>query len=108
MKGWKTRTYTEKTLFHHRKMGTGSGGVLSARFRLGEEDYYLGSHPLWELMRSFYQMQHKPHIIGGLFIFMGYISAYLQKIERPIPTELIRFYRREQLQRLKNKFFAFK
>ncbi|NLV85308.1 MAG: glycosyltransferase family 2 protein, partial [Spirochaetales bacterium] len=28
MHGWKTRTFTERTLFHHRKMGTGRGNIL--------------------------------------------------------------------------------
>jgi GT2 family glycosyltransferase len=101
MKGWKTRTFTEKTIFHHRKMGTGKGNILTARFRLGKEDYYLGSHPLWALLRSFHQMKFKPYILGGIFIYLGYIIAYLQKMERPIPQELINFYRTEQMHRIK-------
>jgi biofilm PGA synthesis N-glycosyltransferase PgaC len=103
MKGWKTRTFTEKTIFHHRKMGTGKGHVLKARFRLGKEDYYLGSHPLWELFRVIYQMKHQPFILGGVFLFLGYFSALLRRMERPIPPDLIKFYRKEQMQRLKGK-----
>ncbi len=106
MKGWKTRTFTEKTIFHHREMGTGKGNILSARFRLGKEDYYLGSHPLWEILRAVYQMKFNPYILGGLLILLGYMIASLQRIERPIPTELIKFYRREQMDRLKNKFLT--
>ena len=101
MKGWKTRTFTDKTIFHHRKMGTGRSNVLKARFRLGKEDYYLGSHPLWEIFRSIYQMKSKPLFFGGLFIILGYTTAFLQKTERPIPSELVKFYRREQMQRLR-------
>lgn len=104
MKGWKTRTFKEKTIFHHRKMGTGKGSVLEARFRLGKEDYYEGSHPLWEFSRAIYQMRFNPFILGGLFILLGYISAFLQRMERPISPELIKFYRNEQMQRLKRKF----
>ncbi len=103
MKGWRTRTFTEKTIFHHRKMGTGKGNILSARFRLGKEDYYEGSHPLWEVLRAFYQMQFSPFIVGGLFIFLGYTTAFLQRMERPIPAELIGFYQKEQMQRLRGK-----
>ncbi len=39
MKGWKTRTFTEKVCLHHRKMGTSQHGVLMAKFRNGVKDY---------------------------------------------------------------------
>jgi poly-beta-1,6-N-acetyl-D-glucosamine synthase len=103
MKGWKTRTFTEKTIFHHRAMGTGKGNILMARFRLGKEDYYEGSHPLWELFRAAYQMKFSPLILGGLFMLSGYIAAFLQRMERPVSPDLIAFYRKEQMQRLKGK-----
>src|SRR5712691_5562273 len=35
MKSWKTRTFLEKTCFHHRKIGTGSDSQLMAHFRYG-------------------------------------------------------------------------
>jgi poly-beta-1,6-N-acetyl-D-glucosamine synthase len=104
MKGWKTRTFTERTLFHHRPMGTARGNILQARFRLGREDYYLGSHPVWELFRSFFQMRHKPFIVGGCALFAGYCWAALKRVKRPIPRELVRFYRKEQMERLRSKF----
>jgi glycosyltransferase involved in cell wall biosynthesis len=103
MKGWKTRTFPEKTIFHHRAMGTGKGNVLMARFRLGKEDYYEGSHPLWELFRAIYQMKFNPFILGGLFMISGYVAAFLQRMDRPVSPELIAFYRKEQMQRLKEK-----
>lgn len=103
MKGWKTRTFTEKVCYHHRKMGTGKGSVLAARYRLGKEDYYLGSHPLWEVFRVLYQMRFKPPVLGGMSIFLGYCMAALRGVERPVPPELVEFYRREQIQRLKQK-----
>lgn len=106
MKGWKTRTFTEKTIFHHRTMGTGKGNVLAARFRLGKEDYYLGSHPLWELLRTVYQMLNKPYILGGVCILSGYVFASITRMKRPIPKELIKFYRKEQMGRLKSKLIA--
>ena len=104
MKGWKTRTYTEKTIFHHRKMGTGKSSLLTARFRQGKEDYYIGNHPLWEIFRTIYQMKFKPVIIGGLFLYLGYVKAFIMRVKRPIPPELVKFQRKEQMQRLKEKF----
>jgi biofilm PGA synthesis N-glycosyltransferase PgaC len=104
MHGWKTRTYTDRVLFHHRKMGTGRGNVLQSWYRLGREDYYLGSHPLWEVFRSFFQMRYKPYIISGLTMLTGYFFAAIRRIKRPISKELVTFYRKEQMARLTGKF----
>lgn len=104
MKGWKTRTFTEHAFVHHRKMGTGTGSVLSSRFRFGKQDYYLGGHPLWEIFRCLYQMQSRPYLIGGVVLYMGYLWGCLSGIDRPISQELVEFRRKEQMQRLKMLF----
>jgi glycosyltransferase involved in cell wall biosynthesis len=106
MKGWETRTFTEKTCFHHKKMGTGKTSTFLISLRHGQKDYLLGGHPLWQLFRAFYQMTKNPYIINGLLLFLGYIYAFLSKVERPVSKELMRFHRAEQMQRLKNKFYG--
>lgn len=105
MMGWKTRTFTERKFVHHRKMGTGSSSLLKSRFRFGKQDYYLGSHPVWEIFRSFYQMKSKPYVLGGLFLFSGYFLAFLNRIQRPITQEFVKFRRKEQMKRLKKILF---
>lgn len=105
MKGWKTRTFTEKVCMHYRPMGTAQHGALSAKYRLGRKDYTLGNHPLWELFRTGYQMTKQPRVLGGLWLLAGYTWAAVQRVERPVSGELIEFQRREQMQRLK-KFFG--
>ncbi|MCC6544748.1 MAG: glycosyltransferase family 2 protein [Nitrospirae bacterium] len=104
MRGWKTRTFTEKTFIHHRLMGTGMSSIISSRFRFGKQDYYLGGHPLWEIFRAVYQMKKKPIIFGGLFLFSGYFWAFLSRVEMQIPQELVGFRRKEQMRRLKDYF----
>ena len=109
MKGWSTRTFTEKTCIHHRKIGTGKSSPLVARFRFGKQDYYLGGHPLWEVFRSLYHMKDKPYIVGGLFLLSGYLWGFLCRVERPISAELVAFRRKEQMQRLRdicNAYFS--
>jgi len=101
MKGWKTRTFTEKVCWHHRKMGTGNTGDLMKWFRQGGKDYFLANHPLWEVFRIIYQMTKKPFIVGGSFLFFGFIWAAFKGDKRPISNELLDFIRKEQLQRLK-------
>ena len=105
MKGWKTRTFTEKVCLHHRQMGTAQDSVIVARFRNGRKDYVIGNHPVWELCRATYQMTKKPVVIGGLMLVAGYVWALIRQVERPVSSELVAFYRREQMRRLK-RFFA--
>jgi glycosyltransferase involved in cell wall biosynthesis len=101
MKGWKTRTFTEKKCIHHRKIGTGNNKILINELKQGQKDYYLGGHPVWQIFRSFYQMTRRPFIIRGLLILTGYLLAYLIRIKKPIPSKLVEFHRREQIDRLK-------
>jgi biofilm PGA synthesis N-glycosyltransferase PgaC len=101
MKGWKTRTFVERACDHHRPMGTASCGRLKAWFRLGGRDYYLGGHPLWQLFRACFQMARRPYVLGGLLLLAGYCCGLITRVERPIPSELMKFHRREQMQRLR-------
>jgi glycosyltransferase involved in cell wall biosynthesis len=104
MKGWTTQTFIEKTCTHHRKIGTSGSGKLMAQFKYGQKNYFLGGHPLWHLSRSIFQMKNKPYILGGVLLLCGYIWAYISKMEKPVSKELMKFYRAEQMQRLKNIF----
>jgi biofilm PGA synthesis N-glycosyltransferase PgaC len=101
MKGWKTRTFTEKICLHHRKIGTAERGALAAKYRVGALDYALGGHPVWEMFRTVYQMSKKPYIIGGLMLLVGYVISSIRRAERPVSKELIEFRRREQMVRLR-------
>jgi glycosyltransferase involved in cell wall biosynthesis len=104
MKGWKTRTFPEKTCLHHRLMGTGSATQLRGIYRQGQKDYYLGGHPLWQTFRSVYQMTRPPYVMGGACLLAGYVSALLRGAKRPISDELVEFNRAEQMARLRAFF----
>ncbi|MBN1550258.1 glycosyltransferase family 2 protein [bacterium] len=104
MKGWKTRTFTEKTCLHHRKMGTGNISPIMTWFKTGKRDYFLGNHPFWEIFRTLYQMTKKPYIFGGILLLTGYAWNCLCRMERPISKDLLKFIRNEQMERLKKTF----
>ncbi len=103
-KGWQTRRFTEKICWHHRKMGGAQHTGLRERVHRGRMDYLLGSHPLWEIFRSVYQMKNRPYFIGGLLILVGYIWTFLRRVERTMPVDLIKLRRSDQMKRLKNVF----
>jgi glycosyltransferase involved in cell wall biosynthesis len=100
MKGWRTRSFREKSFFHHRPLGTAERSQLSASFSYGRKDYFLGGHPLWELFRVSYRMTKRPYIVDGLALGLGYGSAAVRRLKRPISRELMAFHRREQMRKL--------
>jgi len=101
MMGWKTRSFREKSFFHHRSLGTAERGRLASTFSYGEKDYYLGGHPLWELCRVGYRTVKKPYLLDGSALCLGYLWALLRRMDRPVSKELMRFHRREQMLKLK-------
>jgi glycosyltransferase involved in cell wall biosynthesis len=101
MRGWKTKTFPQKSCLHHRTMGTAGHGTLKARFKYGVKDYTIGNHPLWEAFRSIHQMRRPPFVIGGAAMACGYISAFLKRQERPVSAEFVAFHRAEQMRRLR-------
>jgi poly-beta-1,6-N-acetyl-D-glucosamine synthase len=104
MRGWKTRTFLEKTCFHHRTMGTADRNVLRARFRHGREEYRVGGHPVWQLLRGVFQMSRRPFVVGGLCLMMGYAKGWAAGDSIGVPQELRRFHRQEQLARMRRLF----
>jgi biofilm PGA synthesis N-glycosyltransferase PgaC len=101
MKGWTTFSYAERTFVHHRKIGTAESNELMSRLMYGKKDYLLGGHPLWEIARGVFQMTKKPYFVGGLFLLLGYFWCWIRRIERSVSDELMKFHRKEQLERLR-------
>jgi hypothetical protein len=101
MKGWQTRSYREKSFFHHRPLGTAERGPLASAFSYGEKDYYLGNAPAWQIFRVVYQCRNRPYFLVGAAVALGYLSAALRRIDRPVSPELMRFHRGEQMLKLK-------
>lgn len=104
MKGWQTRTFTDKICLHHRESGTAQSGMLTVRFKRGAKGYAVGNHPVWELFRTAHQMTKRPYVIGALALLAGYVWSMVVRTERPVSRELVSFLRREQMQRLRKLF----
>jgi glycosyltransferase involved in cell wall biosynthesis len=101
MMGWTTRSFRERSFFHHRHLGTAERSRLASSYSYGEKDYYLGNHPLWEVFRVAYRMAKRPYLVDGLALGLGYASAGLRRIDRPVSNDLMRFHRKEQMRKLK-------
>ncbi len=104
MNGWKTRTFTERVCIHHRVMGTAQQGPVKSKFRMGAKDFSVGNSPVWELSRALYQMRNRPLIVGGIAMAAGYFWSLVSRAEVRVTPGMVRFIRREQMNRLRKLF----
>ena len=100
MNGWQVRTFESIRLFHHRTMGTATKSVLEASFRRGIMEYVNGYHPLIQMLRFFTCIPSSPFLLLSLCRSGGYYWALLKKEPMAVPDNVIKYLRKEQLQRL--------
>jgi len=103
MKGWKVESFPDIKVFHHKK-ATSARGVFRESFRDGVMWYALGSHPIYEIVKTFYKMNKKPYLLGAVVRLMGFVWSYCSKKERSVTREFIEYLRREQIESIVSRF----
>jgi hypothetical protein len=101
MLGWEVQSFPKYRVYHYRATGTANQNVWRAKFRAGIRDYTIGYHPLFELMRAVRRTKEKPYILGALAMMIGYTSAMIRRLHRPVSNDLIAYLHSEQITRLK-------
>jgi poly-beta-1,6-N-acetyl-D-glucosamine synthase len=100
MRGWEVEAFDEFIVFHH-KHSEAIRGILKESFRNGKLFYSLGSHPLFETIKSIRTITDKPFFILAFVRSCGYMWPYLQRQKRPVSGEFVKYLRKEQLSRLR-------
>jgi len=100
MYGWKVRTFKEIKVYHHRPMGSGNWNSWKARFNQGQEEYLVGYHPLFFLLKSLRRLTQKPYVLGSILTIFGYCAAFFKKEERPVSKYFVKYLRQSQKQRM--------
>jgi poly-beta-1,6-N-acetyl-D-glucosamine synthase len=100
-RGWDVRTFSDLKVRHHRPVSSRAGGVVRIKLRYGMAHYALGYHPLFELLRCVYRIPERPYIIGSLCLTVGYLWAWLTRIEKAVPEDVVRYLQHEQVDRLR-------
>lgn len=102
MKGWKTWSFPDIVAVHNKPVGTGHAkGLFKIRFRQGVGEYFLGTHPLFMMVKSIRRcFKEPPYLVGGLIRLSGFVYAHFMKEDRQISGDLINFIRKEQLDRI--------
>ena len=103
MKGWKTRSFREKSFFHYRHLGTAERSVSRSSVSYGEKDYYLGGHPIWELFRVAFRMSNGRTSSEDWLWDWATVGHFYADYRARFP-ELMAFHRQEQMRKLKAIF----
>jgi biofilm PGA synthesis N-glycosyltransferase PgaC len=105
MKCWRVASFPELKVFHHRPTSSAEG-VLRGWFRQGKMDYSLGTLPLFELFKLLRRTWVMPYVIGSMARLAGFLDSYLHREKRAVPDDFVVYFRKEQRQRLSNRFRA--
>ncbi|MCX8089451.1 MAG: glycosyltransferase family 2 protein [Verrucomicrobiae bacterium] len=99
MLGWRTRTLEGINAIHHRPTGAAYGS-WNDMAKGGVANYIAGYHPLFMFLKCIRRLADKPYIIGGCALWAGYTKAWLKRMPRVGDPELIRYFQRQQMNRL--------
>jgi glycosyltransferase involved in cell wall biosynthesis len=99
MLGWKTYSFPEVPVHHHRFTGD-ADGRLRDRVKHGVACYISGYHPLFVAASCIFRLVQKPYIVGSLAIFYGFTKAYLTNTRRVDDKQFVTYLRTQQLRRL--------
>jgi glycosyltransferase involved in cell wall biosynthesis len=99
MLGWRTRSFPELALIHHRPTGTASG-VLAGMKKDAQADYFAGYHPLYALLKGLRQMRRRPWVLAGAWFLVHFARCHLTRSPRIEDAPFVRYLRRQQINRL--------
>jgi poly-beta-1,6-N-acetyl-D-glucosamine synthase len=99
MLGWKSYSFNELRVIHHRLTGTAEG-VLRDRIKHGVACYVSGYHPLFLVASCVSRLIQKPYLTGSAAICYGFLKGYWIRMPRVNDTRFIKYIRTQQLRRL--------
>jgi hypothetical protein len=69
-------------------------------------DFYMGTHPLFEIVKMTRRVVDKPYFVAAAVRFSGFVAAYWKRLPRQVPDEFMAHLRKEQMARLRSKFLG--
>jgi biofilm PGA synthesis N-glycosyltransferase PgaC len=99
MLGWKTETFDDIKVLHQRQTGTAEN-LWRDLVKNGMARYIAGYHPLFLLASCILRLTYKPYVTHSAGLLWGYTQGYIKHVPQVNDPELIRFVRRQQMNRL--------
>lgn len=99
MLGWKTYSFAELCVLHHRFTGDAEGRIRD-KVKHGVACYVSGYHPLFVLASCAFRVLQKPYLIGSAAMGFGFLKGYIAGAPQVADKQLISYMRAQQLRRL--------
>jgi glycosyltransferase involved in cell wall biosynthesis len=99
MLGWKTYSFRELRLLHHRATGSAEG-LVRDQVKHGLVCYISGYHPLFVAASCLSRLVRKPYVIGSAAVLFGFLKGYFTHTQRLNQPRMIQYLREQQLRRL--------
>ncbi len=96
---WRTQTFFNPKLRHHRYTG-GADGAWKDWVKNGRANYMVGYHPLFMLGKFIRRLTRRPLLVSSLGLMFGFLSGYFARIPRSTEKEVIAYLRKQQLRKL--------
>jgi glycosyltransferase involved in cell wall biosynthesis len=99
MLGWTTRSFRDIPLRHHRYTGSAEG-IWKNQIKFGLANYMAGYHPLFMAAKCLKRTCRRPFLVGAIGLWWGFCRGYLSPVRPVADPGLIRYVRRQQLNKL--------
>ena len=99
MLGWRTYSFPELRLLHHRFTGSAEG-LLRDRVKHGVACYVSGYHPLFVVAKCVSRLAQKPYCVGAAAILYGFLKGRFTDAPQVNDIQMIDYLRNQQLRRL--------
>jgi len=102
MLGWRTRTFPDIPLQHHRYTGT-ADGTWRNLVKFGLANYVAGYHPLFMLAKCVRRFSHRPWGAGSVALAWGFAKGYMYRSPRVEDPKLRQYVRQQQINCLRKR-----
>jgi len=99
MLGWKTSSFKDIPLRHHRFTGA-ADGTWKNYVKFGVANYITGYHPLFMALKCLKRTLERPYLIGAAGLTWGFVKGYFTGASRVEDRDFIQYVRQQQLNRL--------
>jgi len=113
MYGWKVQPYSDLTLYHHRRTGSGGDNLLKNYAYQGFKLHSLGYNSISVLYKFSRLLFEKPIFVGFLTSLSAYYLAKIKKNKIQVSEEFVKHLNNEQKEKMKfvfqkvfSKFFS--
>lgn len=99
MLDWRTYSFKELPILQLKPTGSADGAWRNW-VKNGRANYIVGYHPLFMLLKCVRRFFRKPLMLASFALGAGFLGGYLRRVPRVNEPQVIRYLRRQQMNRL--------